>query len=68
MKLRERPAYRHRGVCIEGAVSWEHVRDMVAWLPKLGFNAYFIQFREAYNFFQRWYEHEANPLLAGARR
>jgi len=62
VKLQETASYRHRGVCIEGAVSWEHVRDMVAWLPKLGFNGYFIQFREAYNFFQRWYEHEANPL------
>ena len=59
----ERAAYDHRGVCIEGAVSFEHVRDMVAWLPKLGFNAYFIQFREAYNFFQRWYEHVGNPRL-----
>jgi hypothetical protein len=63
MRLRERASYRHRGVCIEGAVSWENVRDVVDWLPKLGFNAYFIQFREAYNFFQRWYAHEANPLL-----
>ncbi|MBU0611135.1 MAG: hypothetical protein KKI08_24865, partial [Armatimonadetes bacterium] len=57
VKVQETASYRHRGVCIEGAVSWEHVRDMVAWLPKLGFNGYFIQFREAYNFFQRWYEH-----------
>ena len=46
VNLREKPSYRHRGVCIEGAVSWEHVRDMVDWLPKLGFNAYFIQFRD----------------------
>jgi len=61
VNLREKPSYRHRGVCIEGAVSWEHVRDMVDWLPKLGFNAYFLQFRDSYNFFQRWYEHELNP-------
>ncbi len=64
--LRERASYRHRGVCIEGAVSWEHVRDMVEWLPKLGLNAYFIQFRQAQTFFQRWYEHEHNPLLPAA--
>ena len=63
VQIRETPSYPHRGVCIEGAVSYEHVRDMVDWLPKLGFNAYFIQFREAYNFFQRWYEHEGNPTL-----
>lgn len=65
VKLRETPSYRHRGVCIEGAVDWQHVRDMVDWLPKLGFNAYFIQFRDSYNFLQRWYEHELNPGWAG---
>jgi len=64
--LRETASYRHRGVCIEGAVSEEHVRAMIDWLPKLGFNAYFIQFREAFNFFQRWYEHTGNPTLGAA--
>jgi len=63
VQVRETASYRHRGVCIEGAVSWDHVRDMVDWLPKLGFNAYYIQFREGYSFFQRWYEHEHNPLI-----
>ena len=61
--LTETASYGHRGVCIEGAVSYDNVRDMVDWLPKLGFNAYFIQFRDSYNFFQRWYEHEGNPHL-----
>ena len=61
--LAESASYGHRGVCIEGAVSYDNVRDMVDWLPKLGFNAYFIQFREGYNFFQRWYEHVGNPHL-----
>ena len=63
VELSETPSYRHRGLCIEGAVSYEHVRDIVDWLPKVGMSAYFIQFREAYNFFQRWYEHESNPYL-----
>ena len=27
----------------------------------MGFNAYFIQFREAYTFFDRWYTHLENP-------
>jgi hypothetical protein len=56
-------SYRHRGVCIEGAASYEHVRDLIDWLPKLGLNAYFTQFREAYTFFERWYAHRENPLL-----
>ncbi len=52
--LVETPSYRHRCMCIEGSVSLEHVRDMVDWLPKAGMNAYFIQFREGFAFFDRW--------------
>lgn len=60
--LHETPAYRHRGVCIEGAVSLENVLDMVDWLPKLGLSGYFMQFREGFTFFDRWYRHQNNPL------
>jgi len=65
VRVWETPSYRHRGICIEGAVSEEHVRDMIDWMPKLGFNGYFIQFREAHTFFDRWYSHEDNPNLQG---
>jgi len=58
----ERPAYRHRAVCIEGACAWEHVRDMIAWMPKVGLNAYFLQLADGYEFFERWYRHQLNPL------
>ncbi len=60
----ETPSYRHRGICIEGAVSFENVRDMIDWAPKMGFNSYFIQFREAYAFFDRWYNHHINHKKA----
>ncbi len=56
---------RHRAVCIEGAVSIEHVLDMIDWMPKMGYNAYFIQFRSAYHFFERWYSHEKSPYKEG---
>ncbi|MGI6707504.1 MAG: DUF4838 domain-containing protein [Clostridia bacterium] len=59
--LEEMPSYRHRGICIEGAVSYENLADIIDWAPKLGFNSYFIQFREAYTFFHRWYSHIGNP-------
>jgi len=59
--LQEKPSYRHRGICIEGAVSLENVLDTISWLPKVGLNSYFIQFREAYTFFERWYNHTYNP-------
>ena len=60
--LHEVPAYRHRAACIEGAVSLENVLDMVDWLPKLGMSGYFMQFREGFTFFDRWYRHQNNPL------
>lgn len=63
VRVAEAAAYRHRGICIEGAVSYEHVRDLVDWAPKVGFNTYFTQFRESYTFFERWYAHRGNPLL-----
>lgn len=61
VSIQERPSYRHRGVCIEGAVSVENVIEMIDFLPKLGMNSYFIQFREAYIFFDRWYNHALDP-------
>ncbi|MDI3311525.1 MAG: DUF4838 domain-containing protein [Thermoanaerobacterium sp.] len=57
----ERPSYRHRGICIEGAVSYENVYDIIDFLPKIGLNSYFIQFKEAFEFFDRWYSHKNNP-------
>ena len=62
--VRERPRYRHRGVCIEGANSIEGLIDAIDFLPKQGMNSYFIQFQEAYTFFKRWYRHEGHPHAA----
>ncbi len=56
--------FRHRGVCIEGADSVENVLDFVDWLPKAGYNAFFLQFKTPYAFLKRWYHHEKNPLRA----
>lgn len=53
---------RHRTMCIEGGVSIENVLDMIDWLPKVGFNGYFIQFSDAFIFFDRWYSHDKNPI------
>ena len=64
VSLHQRPSYRHRGVCIEGAISGENAVNMVEWMARMGFNAYFIQFRDAFTFFDRWYTHKGNPGLA----
>lgn len=60
----KRAALRYRGVCIEGANSMENILDFIDWLPKLGYNSFFLQFRLPYTFLARWYHHELNPLLA----
>ena len=60
--LQEAASTRYRVVCIEGAVSIQHVLNMIDWIPKLGFNGYFIQFRTAYIFFDRWYSHRRSTV------
>ena len=57
-----RASLYHRGVCIEGANSRENVLNFIDWLPKLGFNSFFLQFKIPYTFYARWYHHEKNPL------
>ena len=57
----EKASYRHRAITIEGAVSYEHVMNMVDWLPKQALNGYYIQFRTPFTFFDRWYSHNSNP-------
>ena len=64
--INEIPSLKHRSVCIEGATSIEHALDVVEWLPKVGFNSYFVQFRDAYAFFDRWYSHMGNDKQAPA--
>ena len=57
VSLRELADMRYRAICLEGAVSQEHVMNMIEWMPKHGFNAYFIQFRDGFTFYDRWYSH-----------
>ncbi len=60
VKVKEKASYRHRTVCIEGAVSLENVIDVIDWMPKAGFSGFYMQFREGYTFFNRWYSREEN--------
>lgn len=61
--IKETASFRHRGVCIEGADSYENLSNFIDWLPKIGMNSFFIQFENPYSFFKRWYEHEFNPYM-----
>lgn len=61
--VRDKASYRHRGMCIEGAVSYEHVYNMINWLPKVGMNGYFMQFRTPSQFFTRFYNTDFHKSL-----
>ena len=63
VNVSEAPSYRHRAVCIEGAISYEHTFNIIDWIPKAGMNGYFTQFHTPHHFFQRWASHEHNPML-----
>lgn len=59
----EKPSSRHRVICIEGAVAYEHIRNMIDWLPKMGFNGYEMQFMTPMIFLNRWHTHSYNAKL-----
>ena len=61
--ISEVPSFRHRTMCIEGANSYEHVCDMIDWMPKMGMNSYYFQLFIPSIFFSRWYSHERNERL-----
>lgn len=63
VQVKEAASYRHRGVCIEGATSYENILDMMDFLPKVGMNAFFFEHFEPLIFFRRWYNHKSNPHL-----
>ena len=60
---RKKADYPFRGQAIEGAVSFEHVRDAILWLPKVDMNLFQIEQIVPYNYMSRWYLHTANTVL-----
>lgn len=56
------PENRHRGITIEGSCSIENVLELIDWMPKAGFNSYFLQFTDGYSFFEHHYNCDNNPL------
>ncbi|MEG0014232.1 MAG: DUF4838 domain-containing protein [Cellulosilyticaceae bacterium] len=64
VSIKEVASLRHRGIVIEGANTYQNVVDIIEWMPKLGYNSYFIQFMHAHTFFKQWYAHTENSLKA----
>jgi len=62
-RYRKKADYPFRGECCEGAISYEHMRDTVYWLPKVGLNMYMIECMIPYSYMHRWYGHVGNTKL-----
>ena len=60
LSYRKKADYPFRGQCIEGSISFEHVRDTVLWLPKVNMNLFMIEQIIPYNYMHRWYRHNSN--------
>ena len=57
---RHAPSCRHRGPCIEGALSQQILLDTIDFLPKVGMNLYMSQFLIPAAFYRRYYEKKFN--------
>lgn len=64
VSLCDSASFRHRGVVIEGADSVENILDIIDWMMKLGYNSFFTQLKSLDLFFDRYYNHKHNMLLA----
>jgi len=60
IEVSERAAYRHRGVCIEGAPSLDHALGMIDWMAKRKMNSFFLQFKTSIYFWTNYYSREYN--------
>lgn len=62
-RYRKKADQPFRGECSEGAISYEHMRDTVYWLPKIGMNMYMIEGVVPYTYMHKWYGHVGNTKL-----
>ena len=60
--FRAKADFPYRGECIEGAVSYEHVRDMILWMPKVHMNHFMMEQVIPYNYMSRWYQHKVSTV------
>ena len=63
VRIIEAATSRHRCICNEGAIFYECAEDIIDWLPKVGLNAYYIQFFNPKPFYERWYDHCHNVKI-----
>jgi len=66
VNISEKAAYHHRAICTEGSMSYEHLFNMIDWIPKAGMNGYYAQFYAPLVFLQRWYRDEQQKVTGSA--
>lgn len=59
--LIEAASYRHRGLDLAGALSYEFLLDIIAWGPKVGLNSFFLESDSCFSVLNLWYRHAGNP-------
>ncbi len=64
VKYRHKPSCRYRGLCNEGAEFEECMLETINFLPKIGMNAYMLEFRIPRAYYDRYYNHPQNPTLS----
>ncbi len=63
-QVHETPSRRLRCICIEGGSLFEHVYNVLDWIPKMGMNSYFVQFFVPSSFQRLWYGHKYDPFVS----
>ncbi len=58
VRVHESPSTRDRIICIEGCPIYEHVANVIDWIPKNGMNGYYIQYNNPIFYPERWYKHD----------
>lgn len=61
-KHRKKADFPIRSQMIEGALKFEFLTDFVLWMPKVGFNGFYMQFIYPYEYFRRWWHHDFNSV------
>jgi hypothetical protein len=63
VKYRHKPSLRYRGWCNEGSQSQSQLIDAIDFMPKVGMNAFMIEFFIPTHYYSRYYEHTPCCLL-----
>lgn len=60
--ITDTPAYRHRGISLNGSIDYLMSVRCINWMPKLGLNSIFIEYIFPVQFFARTYDRDGVPI------